>query len=78
MINNAEGKPYTYSKYVREVWNPLMEQLGMNHTPHTTKHTCATKLDNAEVNTMVKKKILGHSIRTEILLTDILIKIYSS
>lgn len=66
LILNSEGKPYTYSKYIREIWNPLMEELGMNHTPHTCKHSCASMLDNAEVNTMVKKKILGHSIGGDI------------
>ena len=33
----------------------------MNHFPHDGRHTCKTRLDNAEVNKTTSKLILGHS-----------------
>jgi integrase len=39
----------------------LMDELGMDHTIHETRHTCATLLDAADANEMATKKILGHA-----------------
>ena len=34
-----DGKPVTYYEYKRYIFEPVMEQLGMNHTIHETRHT---------------------------------------
>ena len=33
----------------------------VKHTTHDCRHTCASLLDNAEVNYNAKRRILGHS-----------------
>ncbi len=43
-----------------------MEELGMKHTPHECRHFCATALDNAGIDDLTKKYILGHRTDTEI------------
>ena len=48
LISDANGKPIPYYKYNNEVWKPIMQQLGMQHTIHETRHTTATKLDEVE------------------------------
>ena len=54
------GKPITYSHFRESIWIPLMEELGMKHTIHETRHTTATKLYDAKVPTLIIKRILGH------------------
>lgn len=49
LITSPKGKQFTYSKYIRECWEPLMEQLQLNHTPHETRYTTASKLDDAKL-----------------------------
>lgn len=34
-----DGKPVSYRQYIDKIWNPIMEQLNMNHTPHECRHT---------------------------------------
>ena len=44
---NTETKYFNYKKleyeeflqYIDKIWNPIMEQLNMNHTPHECRHT---------------------------------------
>ena len=38
-----------------------MEQLGFDHKPHDTRHTCISKLTEAPVEQTMSKKIVGHS-----------------
>ena len=38
-----------------------MEQLGMKHNPHETRHTTITRLAEAHVDSVMVKKIVGHS-----------------
>lgn len=52
------GKPITYGQFRESVWLPLMEQLGMKHRIHDTKHTTATALSNAGVDDLTRKYIL--------------------
>ena len=39
-----------------------MALINAKHTTHDCRHTCATLMDNAEVNENAKRRILGHSI----------------
>lgn len=32
-----DGKPIPYYTYMRHIWNPAMEKLGFDHTPHERK-----------------------------------------
>lgn len=61
LIVNAKGQKMKYDNYYREKFQPIMEQLGMNHKPHDCRHTFATLLNNANANPTAIKKIIGHS-----------------
>lgn len=37
-----------------------MEQMGIDHTPHCTRHTCISMLAEAGVDDRMVKKIVGH------------------
>lgn len=37
-----------------------MKKINTKHTTHDCRHTCATLMDNTEVNENAKRKILGH------------------
>lgn len=61
LIADPDGGPYTYARYC-QLWKKIMKEIhGEKHTPHDTRHTCATLLDNADVNEAAKKSILGHA-----------------
>lgn len=61
LICTKDGKPYNYSTYCT-VWDKVMTVINARHTTHDCRHTCATLLDNADVNENAKRRILGHSI----------------
>ena len=61
LIVNSKGEQMKYNNYYREKFEPLMEQLGMKHKPHDTRHTFATLLSNAEANKTSIKKLIGHN-----------------
>jgi integrase len=61
LIVNFKGEQMKYDNYYKEKWMPLLEELGMVHTPHDCRHTCATLLDNAGANKLSIKRILGHA-----------------
>ena len=60
LICDSNGNSYNYSKY-RTLWNKIMQQINAKHSTHDCRHTCATLMDNAEVNFNAKRRILGHS-----------------
>ncbi len=55
-----DGKKISYPTYIRKIWNPIMEELEMNHTPHECRHYAITSLDKAEVPRRITKRIVGH------------------
>lgn len=61
LILNSEGNKMQYSNYYFKRFMPLMEVLNMQHTPHDTRHTFATIMDNVGANKLSIKRILGHS-----------------
>lgn len=62
LICDNTGKPYDYARYRATVWHKVMKQIrGEKHTPHDTRHTFTTLLDNAGANENAKRKILGHA-----------------
>lgn len=61
LISDPNATPYTYSCYY-QVWKTIMRIIhGEKHTPHDTRHTFATLLDNLDVNEAAKKRLLGHA-----------------
>lgn len=61
LVVNAQNEQMKYSNYYREKFQPIMEQLGMKHRPHDTRHTFATLMNNAEANPTSIKKLIGHN-----------------
>ena len=51
---------YSYSVFKNKFWIPLNEELGTNHLPHDTRHTCVSRLAEAKVEQTIIKKIVGH------------------
>lgn len=58
IMNNESKMSYTafHSRYMA-----ALRLLGIKHTIHECRHTCATLLDNAGANESCTRKILGHA-----------------
>ena len=54
------GKMY-YNSFLNQVWKKCMGELGVNHTPHDTRHTFISLLTAKEVDARIIKAIVGHS-----------------
>ena len=58
-IDPRDGRPFlNYDRLREHVWKRC--ELLAQHLPHDGRHTCATLLDNAEINLKVIQLILGH------------------
>lgn len=71
LIKAANGDKMSYWNFYEDYWKNIMEKLGMVHTPHETRHTCATLLNNAGANKVSIQRILGHASK------DITDKVYT-
>lgn len=60
LISTPSGKHFEYRSYYDSYWKPFMNQLGMEHRPHDTRHTCISLLSVAGVDDKMIKKIVGH------------------
>lgn len=60
LISTPEGKHFIYRNYYDSYWKPLIQQMGMEHTPHCTRHTCVSLLADAGVDKRIIQKIVGH------------------
>ena len=60
LISDNTENPYNYSTYCT-LWDKIMLTINAKHTTHDCRHTCATLMDNAEVNYNAKRRILGHA-----------------
>ena len=60
LITNSKNKQMLYRNWKDEKFGKIMEQLEMNHLPHDTRHTFATISDNAYMNKLCIKRIMGH------------------
>lgn len=60
---DQNGKPYNKDTFTRKVWKPVIEALGLPDelTPHSARHTCATRLAAAGARPEDIQAILGHS-----------------
>ncbi|MDO4331050.1 MAG: tyrosine-type recombinase/integrase [Lachnospiraceae bacterium] len=61
LLHTENGRPFKYRNYYNSYFLPLMENLGMEHTPHCCRHTCVSLLVTAGVEQTFIKKIVGHS-----------------
>ena len=60
LLSTPDGKHFDYRNYYDSYWSPFMEQMGMEHRPHDTRHTCISMLAEAGVDDRIVKKIVGH------------------
>ena len=60
LFPNSKGKKHTDRAFRDSWWNPLMEELMMDHKPHDTRHTCVSLLTEVGVDERIIKKIVGH------------------
>lgn len=54
-----EGKKIPYRSYRQMYW----DKMGINHTPHDTRHTFATFADRCGLNQVAIKRIMGHALK---------------
>lgn len=66
LISRDGIRPYTYTTFRKYHWDPVLKSLRMHHTPHDTRHTCASMLTEADIKPVVIKKILGHSAKMDV------------
>lgn len=59
-VCTANGDKLNYDNFKRRYWYPLMDQLGMEHTIHETRHTFISRMVVKNVNQTIIKKIVGH------------------
>lgn len=60
---HKDGKPISVDYYRKHLFYPALERAGIERklTPHCTRHTFATLLDRAKVNTKHIQELIGHS-----------------
>jgi integrase len=60
LLSTPDGEHFLYRNYYDSYWiNPLTD-LGIDHKPHDTRHTCVSLLASAKVDPTTIKKIVGH------------------
>ena len=62
LITNKFGNHYSRAVYHNSNWNTVMQKLNLNHTPHDCRYTFAALADNANMNRVCKKLIMGHAL----------------
>lgn len=60
VIQNASGNPIDYSTYLTNYFRRPLEQIGQDHFPHDTRHTCISRLQMAGVPHVLVQRIVGH------------------
>jgi len=65
IINENTKNKLSYDIYQKRFDN-FMELLTMNHTPHDTRHTFATKCDEIDIPLPVIKILMGHSLANDV------------
>lgn len=63
LFSNSRGSALKYGNFLKDMFKPLMDELGMSHNPHDARHTFASMLHEAGTAPLVVKRLLGHSSR---------------
>lgn len=58
--SDENGELLNYNQLYRKITG-FFEDNSLNHIPYETRHTFATMLDNKNINSKIKKLLLGHS-----------------
>ena len=61
LIPNKKNMRTTYSTFRRRQWNVYLEKLGMDYTPHVTRHTFISRMDQLGINPITIRRIVGHA-----------------
>lgn len=61
LLVNTRGNKVQYHTFIKRQWDVTMGKLGMDHTPHETRHTFISRMDSLGVNSVITKRIVGHS-----------------
>lgn len=61
LLHTENQKHFVYHNYYDSYFSPLMEQLGFEHRPHDTRHTCVSMLVESGIEQTTIKKIVGHA-----------------
>jgi len=62
LITNKFGNHYTRAVYHNSNWNTVMQRMNLEHCPHDGRYTFAALADDAGMNKVCKKIIIGHVI----------------
>lgn len=57
LLHTEARKHFEYQNYYDSYFNPLMEQLNINHTPHYCRHACILMSAEVGMNQTIIKKI---------------------
>jgi integrase len=60
LFSNKQGNQLKDRTFRNIIWEPVMDQLNMNHLPHDTRHTTVSLLTKAGVDDRIIKQIIGH------------------
>jgi integrase len=66
IFTTAEGRKIGYLTFLRTVWTPVAKSLGLDITPHFTRHQFASEMIMENVHLRVIREFTGHS-STEVL-----------
>lgn len=58
---NTKGTKLQYQLFIKWYWVSLMKDMNAEHTPHDTRHTFISNMDRVNPNTILTKRIVGHS-----------------
>lgn len=63
LFPTSNGYLWKYENFRPTVWLPLMQQMGMSHTAHHTRHTFISMMGEAGASKLAIQRIVGHSNR---------------
>jgi integrase len=64
LFPSPRGSPWRYSNWHRRVWQPTIEQAGIDPTPHEFRHSWVTHLRASGVDPADLADVAGHSVQT--------------
>lgn len=61
LINSSRNLSYNYNNWLKFSFRPLLNKLGMEHTPHDCRHTFVTMMTAAGADSVALRQIVGHA-----------------